>query len=130
MLRVKKATEIITSHSALLPISLSLIGATKHSPVILLLLPVSLFITVTLTPWARKRENILMFLLVAVSGIPVNLILIRWFLGLSIFESPLIILTFFRGVVLYIMLLSMEELILGIITRLIWQNQHKISFSK
>lgn len=130
MFRVKKATKIIISYSALLPISLSLIGAIKHSSVIILLLPVSLFITVALTPWARKRENIWMFLLVVASGIPVNLIVIRWLLGLPAFESDFFLLTLFRGVVMYIMLLSMEELILGIITRMIWKKQYKISFSE
>ena len=130
MFRVNKAAKIIASYSALLPITLSLIGAIKHSSVMILLLPVSLFITVALTPLARKQENIWMFLLVAASGIPVNLFVIRWFLGLSVLESHFFLLTFFRGLALYIMLLSMEELILGIITRMIWKKQYKISFSK
>ena len=71
-----------------------------------------------------------MFLLVAVSGVPVNIIVIRWLLGLSFFETHFFVLAFFRSVVLYLMLLSMEELILGVVTRMIWKNQYKISFSK
>ena len=71
-----------------------------------------------------------MFLLVAVSGIPVNIVLIRWLLELSVFKTHLFVLAFFRSVALYLMLLSMEELILGVVTRMIWKNQYKISFSK
>lgn len=60
-----------------------------------------------------------MFLLVAVSGIPVNIVLIRWLLELSAFESHFFLLTIFRGVALYIMLLSAEEIMLDVVTRMI-----------
>lgn len=131
MLRIKKASSAVMTHSiSLLPISMSIVGAIKHSTVPIILLPVTLLIAVALTPWAKKRENTWMFLLVAVSGIPVNVVLIRWLFELPIFESHFFLLTLFRGVALYIMLLSAEELILGVVTRMIWKNQYKISFSK
>lgn len=131
MFRIKKTSRAIKTCSvSLLPISLSIVGVMRHSTILIVLLPITLFVTVALTPWARKRENIWMFLLVAVSGVPVNIIAIRWLLGLSVFESHFFLLTLFRGVVLYIMLLSLEELMLGVVTRMIWKNQYKISFSK
>lgn len=131
MFRIKKASSAVMTHSiSLLPISMSIVGAIKHSTVPIILLPITLLIAVALTPWAKKRENTWMFLLVAVSGIPVNVVLIRWLFELSIFESHFFLLTLFRGVALYIMLLSAEELILGVVTRMIWKNQYKISFSK
>lgn len=131
MFRIKKTPGAIKTYSAsLLPISLSIVGAIRHSPILIVLVPIALLITVALTPWARKRENIWMFLLVAVSGVPVNIIVIRWLLGLSFFETHFFVLAFFRSVALYLMLLSMEELILGVVTRMFWKNQYKISFSK
>lgn len=131
MFRIKKASSAVMTHSiSLLPISMSIVGAIKHSTVPIILLPITLLIAVALTPWAKKRENTWMFLLVAVSGIPVNVVLIRWLFELPIFESHFFLLTLFRGVALYIMLLSAEELILGVVTRMIWKNQYKISFSK
>lgn len=131
MFRIKKMLGAIKTYTAsLLPISLSIVGAIKHSPILIVLMPIALLISVALTPWARKRENIWMFLLVAVSGVPVNIIVVRWLLGLSFFETHFFVLAFFRSVALYLMLLSMEELILGVVTRMIWKNQYKISFSK
>lgn len=131
MFRIKKESSAVMTHSiSLLPISMSIVGAIKHSTIPIMLLPITLLIAVALTPWAKKRENTWMFLLVAVSGIPVNIVLIRWIFELSIFESHFFLLTLFRGVALYIMLLSAEELILGVVTRMIWKNQYKISFSK
>lgn len=131
MFRIKKTPGAIKNYSAsLLPISLSIVGAIRYSPILIVLVPIALLISVALTPWAKKRENIWMFLLVAVSGVPVNIIVIRWLLGLSVFETHFLVLAFFRSVALYLMLLSMEELILGVVTRMIWKNQYKISFSK
>ena len=131
MFRIKKTPGAIKTYTAsLLPISLSIVGAIRHSPILIVLMPIALLISVALTPWARKRENICMFLLVAVSGVPVNIIVIRWLLGLSFFETHFFVLAFFRSVALYLMLLSMEELVLGVVTRMIWKNQYKISFSK
>ena len=131
MFRIKKTPGAIKTYTAsLLPISLSIVGAIRHSTILIVLMPIALLISVALTPWARKRENIWMFLLVAVSGVPVNIIVIRWLLGLSFFETHFFVLAFFRSVALYLMLLSMEELILGVVTRMIWKNQYKISFSK
>lgn len=131
MFRIKKTPGAIKSYTAsLLPISLSIVGAIRHSTILIVLMPIALLISVALTPWARKRENIWMFLLVAVSGVPVNIIVIRWLLGLSFFETHFFVLAFSRSVALYLMLLSMEELILGVVTRMIWKNQYKISFSK
>lgn len=131
MLRIKKTSSAIMACSvSLLPISLSVVGAIRHSTILIIFLPIALLIAVALTPWARKRENIWMFLLVVVSGIPINIVIIRWLFGLSVFESHFFLLTIIRGAAVYIMLLSMEELILGTITRMIWKTQHKISFSK
>lgn len=131
MFRIKKTPGAIKTYTAsLLPISLSIVGAIRHSPILIVLVPIALLISVALTPWARKRENIWMFLFVAVSGVPVNIIVIRWLLGLSFFETHFFVLAFFRSVALYLMLLSMEELILGVVTRMVWKNQYKISFSK
>lgn len=131
MFRIKKTPGAIKTYTAsLLPISLSIVGAIRHSPILIVSMPIALLISVALTPWARKRENIWMFLLVAVSGVPVNIIVTRWLLGLSFFETHFFVLAFSRSVALYLMLLSMEELILGVVTRMIWKNQYKISFSK
>lgn len=96
MFRIKKTPGAIKTYTAsLLPISLSIVGAIRHSPILIVLMPIALLISVALTPWARKRENICMFLLVAVSGVPVNIIVIRWLLGLSFFETHFFVLAFF-----------------------------------
>ena len=131
MVRIKMFSNAVkTCAVSMLPILLSFVGVIRHSTILIIFLPVALFIAVALIPYAQKRENIWMFLLVVVSGIPVNFSVIWWLFRLSVFESNFLLLTVFRGVAMYIMLLSIEELILGIITRMIWRKQYKISLSK
>ena len=131
MFYIKKAANTVLSCSvSLLPILLSAAGVINHSPILIALLPFALLTAAAFTPWARNRENVWLFLLTAVSGIPINIMLIRRLLGLPVFESCFFLLTVFRGAALYIMLLSAEELMLGVITRMIWKKQYKISFPK
>ena len=70
MFRIKKMPGAIKTYTAsLLPISLSIVGAIRHSPILIVLMPIALLISVALTPWARKWENIWMFLLVVNSAL-------------------------------------------------------------
>lgn len=127
MVSIKRLSKVLRSAIALLPISFSFFGAVFHSAAMIVLLPVLLFISVALLPCARKHENIWMFLLVLASSIPVNIVLIRRIIEFIGSGSNFFIYSILRSTELYIMLLSLEEVVLGLITRLIWRRQCKIN---
>ena len=68
-----------------------------------------------------------MFLLVALSTIPLNLHLLAeygYLVGIS--RNSGIIALSLLSIIWYDVLLSVEEIIMGIITRLIWKKQYKL----
>lgn len=86
----------------------------------------SLFAVIGFVPLFRKRENLWMFIGTAIAATPPNL------LASVYFCTEIIELRFQFTCILWIMLtasilLSTEEIILGIITRFIWKKQYRIS---
>lgn len=114
---------------ALLPILFSLICVIAHSFGLISLLPVVLIVSIALNPYSRKYENIWMFVLVAIASIPVNVMFIKNLSELFFDEVLIFPLILFRSAALYVMFLSLEELLLGIVARVIWKEQWEISIS-
>lgn len=112
-----------------LPIVISI--ASAHYKV-LWLIPVavlSMFVLVGTLPFCRKRENLWMFVLTAFCSIPVN-----WFLltNFEIWKNVLYsggesrILTKIVIVEYMMVLTGVEEIILGLLTRMLWRKQYKL----
>lgn len=112
-----------------LPIVISI--ASAHYKM-LWLIPVavlSMFILVGTLPFCRKRENLWMFVLTAFCSIPVN-----WFLltNFEIWKNVLYsggesrILTKIVIVEYMMVLTGVEEIILGLLTRMLWRKQYKL----
>ena len=114
---------------ALLPILFSFICVATHSFGLICLLPIVLIASIALNPYSRKYENMWMFVLVVYASIPVNVTLINLISDLCFEETPIYLVILFRYAGLFLMILSMEELILGIVTRVIWKEQREISIS-
>ena len=112
-----------------LPIVISI--ASAHYKM-LWLIPVavlSMFVLVGTLPFCRKRENLWMFVLTAFCSIPVN-----WFLltNFEIWKNVLYsggesrILTKIVIVEYMMVLTGVEEIILGLLTRMVWRKQYKL----
>lgn len=112
-----------------LPIVISI--ASAHYKM-LWLIPVavlSMFVLVGTLPFCRKRENLWMFVLTAICSIPVN-----WFLltNFEIWKNVLYsggesrILTKIVIVEYMMVLTGVEEIILGLLTRMLWRKQYKL----
>ena len=112
-----------------LPIVISI--ASAHYKM-LWLIPVavlSMFVLVGTLPFCRKRENLWMFVLTAFCSIPVN-----WFLltNFEIWKNVLYsggesrILTKIVIVEYMMVLTVVEEIILGLLTRMLWRKQYKL----
>lgn len=102
---------------------LSILSAVQHLIVGYLVMPVLLLLFIRLMPICRKRENLWMFFLVAVCSVPINLSLI--------FRYVLIGRTVLRLIIrptAFFLLLSVEEVIMGYITRTIWVRQYKLPY--
>lgn len=109
-----------------IPAVLSLITVLKHSVVLLVLLIISHFIIIKFVPVFKEKENVWMFVFVAISSIPIN-----FYIMLLLNEWDLLFTSFFalgvlRCILYYLVLFSMEEIIMGITTRVIWRKQYKL----
>lgn len=110
---------------ALIPLFISIAFLPKQSVFLLILYVISLFIIIGVVPIFKKRENLWMFLLVAVTAIPINVNLIYSFVNMGYLKE----LNWFRIILwiflIYCILFSIEEIVFGVITRFIWRKQYK-----
>jgi len=68
-----------------------------------------------------------MFVIVAFSSIPVNIYIFKLLIDMELLFDSFLVINILRGALYYIVLLSIEEVIMGILTRWIWKKQYKIS---
>lgn len=88
------------------------------------------FCIIGVLPLCRMRQSIWLFVVSAFITTPINLLLIQkmgiWIILLGAFNR----FTYYLIVIeLLLLLLSIEEIVFGLIGRLIWRNQNKIEFS-
>ena len=126
MVSVKERTNKIQIALGVLPTVLSVGFLVNQSWLILLFCILSLFIIVGVVPVFKRRENLYMFILVGIAGIPINIRLSYWLVSEEFISSGLLL-----GNILWIALLccvffSVEEIVFGVLTRLIWKKQYKI----
>lgn len=112
---------------ALLPICMSLAPLSSRPVVGTAALCASIFLAVAFVPVFRHRENLVMFLLVWFCGIPINILLTKNILGFLELDSS-VLNSIMYGVLIQMFLFSTEEIFFGVITRLCWRRQYKISF--
>lgn len=126
MVSVNKRTNRIQIALGVLPAILSAAYLVNQSWLILMLCVLSLFIIVGIVPIFKKRESLYMFILVGIAGLPINIRLSYWLVSEEFISSG-----FLLGNILWVALLccvffSVEEIVFGIVTRLIWKKQYKI----
>lgn len=126
MASVKKRTNKIQISLGISPAILSVGFLVNQSWLILLFCVLSLFIIVGIVPIFKKRESLYMFILVGIAGLPINIRLSYWLVSEEFISSG-----FLLGNILWVALLccvffSVEEIVFGIVTRLIWKKQYKI----
>ena len=114
---------------AVLPIVISIVSAHYKMLWLIPVAVISMFVLVGTLPFCRKRENLWMFVLTAFCSIPVN-----WFLltNFEIWKNVLYsggenrILTKIVIVEYMMVLTGVEEIILGLLTRMLWRKQYKL----
>lgn len=112
-----------------LPIVISIASAHYKMLWLIPMAVLSMFVLVGTLPFCRKHENLWMFVLTAFCSIPVN-----WFLltNFEIWKNVLYsggescILTKIVIVEYMMVLTGVEEIILGLLTRMLWRKQYKL----
>ena len=75
-------------------------------------------------PICRYRENLWIFFLTTITTIPINVFLIK--IIIDFIYSDHLVLYITKGICIYLVVLSMEQLAFGIITRMLFRRQYKL----
>ena len=101
------------------PIALAITASIKISALYFILAIIFAFVVVAVMPICKHYENAWMFFMTAITVVPINIrVIVHLFSGGA--NSLIGVLW---GVILFFVMLSIEELIAGVITRIIWKNQ-------
>ena len=122
MLCIKKAMWMV-----LIPCAFSILAVIKHSVIMFLLFILIHFLMIKVTPAFKYNENIAMFVMVGFSSMPINIYILKILNDINIISSSYLLLNIFRFALYYIVLLSVEEVIMGVLTRSIWRKQYKVN---
>lgn len=98
----------------------------NHSWLLLMLCVLSLFIIVGVVPVFKRRESLYMFILVGIAGLPINVRLSYWLVSEEFISSDFLVGNILWGALLCCVFFSVEEIVFGVLTRLIWKKQYKI----
>ncbi len=88
---------------------------------------VSLFLIVALVPLCRKRESLWMFVGLVPASAPINLVLALYY-STEVMDSSSRFAQFLWLILALSVLLSVEEIAFGAVTRLIWKKQYRLQF--
>lgn len=127
MVPVKKQNKYYWIAFALIPLMFSVAFVFYQSVLLTVLMIISPFVIVGTVPIFKKTQNIWMFLIVSVTVIPVNSYMICAIFSLGSLEDYNLFNKILYGAMLYCFFFSVEEILFGVITRLIWRNQYKIN---
>lgn len=108
-----------------IPFYFSVMAVINHSVLWFVLFVLAHFAVLRIVPAFRHFESLGMFVTVALSTIPVNMYLLIALDNLMLFPDSFFFVGILRNILCYIMLLSVEEIVMGTITRWIWRKQYK-----
>lgn len=126
MVPINKTANYIQLAIGLIPTLLSVLFLVRRSGLLLFFCILSLFVIVGAVPLFKKRESLWMFIFVAVAGLPINICLSYFLISEDFIGSGFWVGNILWGVLLCCVFFSVEEIVFGIVTRLIWRKQIRI----
>lgn len=112
----------------LIPLIISAIYCFTNSGFALATVVISLFLLVGFLPVCKKRENLWMFVFSGISLFPANIS--TAFFAAQWLEDELYTDSLFLKIIIVLIaihiLFCIEQVVWGILTRLIWRRQHKV----
>ncbi len=112
----------------MIPLIVSTIFCFTGKTYMLIVSVISLFVLVAFLPVCEKRENLWMFVFSSVSLLPANIrfsVLVSQWAEKELYSGSAFLKTIIFLIALHI-LFCMEQIVLGYITRLLWQRQYKV----
>ena len=87
----------------------------------------SVLFIVGVVPGCRQHENMWLFVLTAIGSMPINISLTQYIIDFGIFETGFPVLGIVvTSVEIYLLLLGVEEIVIGVLGRMIWKKQKAI----
>lgn len=126
MLHLKKKNAALRASTILLPMCMSVAPLSSRPVIGSFLLCIAIFLAATFVPGFKHRENLFVFLMVWLFGIPVNLRITLFIIRFMELRSTLTAILY--GAFIALLLFSVEEIAFGVFTRLIWRKQYKVVF--
>lgn len=103
---------------------ISVVAARTMSLFWFIILIVSVFLIVVVVPWCRHHENMWLFVLTAIGSVPINLSLTHCIIDSSILKNSFpVLVRVVTSVEIYLLLLGIEEIVIGVLGRIIWKKQ-------
>lgn len=89
-----------------------------------IILIVSVFLIVVVVPLCRHHENMWLFVLTAIGSVPINLSLTHCIIDSGILKNRFpVLVRVVTSVEIYLLLLGIEEIVIGVFGRMIWKKQ-------
>lgn len=114
----------------IIPFLLSLWAAHIHSIGIGIGAVLSVLLLVGSMPFCRRRENLWLFVVGIYAFLPINHLIVKEVLVYIVEESSLRWLVYpLTYLECFLILISVEEVLLGLVGRLLWRKQYKLVIS-
>ena len=98
----------------------------NRSIVLLFLFILAHFVVIKVISYLKRHENLWMFILVVITSIPINFYILLQLHKLNMIFNSFYVLGILRCVLYYCILFSVEEIIMGVLTRMIWEKCIKL----
>ena len=121
----KKINPVVFSTFIVAPMLLSAIAARYSSIIVCAITILGIFVMLKL-PLFKYRENLWMFVISTFATIPLNIRLLKMLNDFSLFDYNIKITSVFGYFVIYSVIFAIEQIALGIITRLLFRKQYKL----
>lgn len=122
---MKKKSRI--SGFVILPMLLSIVSAYYEVLWLIPVVVILMFVLVGTIPFCRKNENLWMFVLTGFCSIPVNWFLLTKFnMWMYLYSDSGKIITTLVIIQYIIALTGLEEVVLGLFTRILWKKQYRL----
>lgn len=82
------------------------------------------FLVLKAVPEFKKRESLWMFIAVTFSSIPINVYTVK--ICADFFADSYKFMAIIRVSIIYVILFSIQQLVMGILTRIIWKRQYRL----
>ena len=125
MLFLKHLLTIFQIGLGFLPLGISVFAVRMWCWPLALVALAGVFIVVAIFPLFRRRESLWIFFFVLLTITPINLAAIDELLNSFLFEDSFLLTNIIRGSLMFTIALSIEELVCGLVARLIWKKQYK-----